>query len=132
MSTSCITCGLCQQACPKQIKLSEFFILLAEENQALFDYVPGRDPKEKPPIREFYEETGLLVEITGIVAVHSNFHDTERQTVGIWFSGNPIWGEPEAGDDLVELGFFSAGSIPQLAFPTDRLVIDELIKGGRL
>jgi len=56
MSTSCITCGLCQQACPKQIKLSEFFILLAEENQALFNYTPGRDPDEKPPIREFYEE----------------------------------------------------------------------------
>ncbi|RLG48565.1 MAG: hypothetical protein DRN92_00715 [Thermoproteota archaeon] len=63
MSTSCITCGLCQQACPKQIKLSEFFILLAEENQALFDYVPGRDPEEKPPIREFYEEE--LEEYTG-------------------------------------------------------------------
>ncbi len=56
ISTSCITCGLCEQSCPQEIKLSEFFILLAEENQALFNYVPGRDPKEQPPIREFYEE----------------------------------------------------------------------------
>ena len=56
MSTSCVMCGLCEQACPKEIKLSEFFFLLAEENQALFNYVPGRDPREQPPIREFYEE----------------------------------------------------------------------------
>jgi len=56
MSTSCITCGLCQQACPQEIKLTEFFTLLAEENQALFNYIPGRNPEEQPPIREFYEE----------------------------------------------------------------------------
>ncbi len=56
MSISCITCGLCQQACPQDIKLTEFFTLLAEENQALFNYIPGNDPEEEPPIREFYEE----------------------------------------------------------------------------
>jgi len=84
-------------------------------------------------IREFYEETGLLVKITGLVAVHSNFHDIERQTVGIWFRGEPLWGEPRAGDDLVELGYFRASEIPAtMAFPTDIMVIEDLKRGGIL
>ena len=56
MSTSCIACGLCEQACPKDIKLNKLFGLLAEENQALFDYQPGMSLKEAPPVQEFMEE----------------------------------------------------------------------------
>ncbi len=84
-------------------------------------------------IREFYEETGLLVEIRGVLAVHSNFHDVEHQTVGIWFWGDPIGGELKAGDDLVEVGFFSRMEIPaNMAFPTDLVVIEELKRGGKI
>ncbi len=83
-------------------------------------------------IREFYEETNLLVRIKGVIAVHSNFHQPERQTVGVWFEGEPIWGTPRAGDDLDDLGFFGGQEIPTLAFPTDWLVIEELKRGGKL
>ncbi len=84
-------------------------------------------------IREFYEETGLLVEIKGVLAVHSNFHDPQRQTVGIWFWGDPLGGELKAGDDLVEVGFFKGDEIPaNMAFPTDLLVIEELKRGGKI
>ncbi len=83
-------------------------------------------------IREFYEETGLLVRIGRVLAVHSNFHDMDRQTVGIWFEGEPVWGRPQAGDDLIEVGFFEFDHIPPLAFPTDMLVIEELRAGGVL
>jgi 8-oxo-dGTP diphosphatase len=84
-------------------------------------------------IRELYEESGLLVRITGVVAVHSNFHDIERQTVGIWFWGDTVGGELKAGDDLVEVGFFGGEEIPpNMAFPTDMLVIEELKRGGNI
>jgi ADP-ribose pyrophosphatase YjhB (NUDIX family) len=78
-------------------------------------------------IREFREETGLEVEITGIAAVHSNFHDRERQTVGIWFAGRVIGGHLHPADgELSELRYFDPGQPPPLAFPTDGLVLQEL------
>jgi len=80
-------------------------------------------------IREFKEETGLEVAITGIAAVHSNFHNPSQHTVGVWFYGKAIGGELRAGDDLLEVDFFPLDHSPEpLAFPTDRLVIEKLKK----
>lgn len=78
--------------------------------------------------REFREETGLEVEVGQVAAVHSNFHDPERLTVGIWFHGAISSGEPIAGDDLDALGYFDLASLPPLAFPTDAVVLRALLE----
>jgi ADP-ribose pyrophosphatase YjhB (NUDIX family) len=77
-------------------------------------------------VREYFEETGLRVTLGGIFAVHSNFHDRSRQTVGIWFLGSANGGEPKAGDDLDLVDYFPVDSPPPLAFPTDQLVLGSL------
>jgi len=38
-------------------------------------------------LRELLEETGLEARITAIAAVHSNFHNPDDLSVGIWFHG---------------------------------------------
>jgi len=77
--------------------------------------------------REFKEETGLEVTIKEVVAVHSNFHDPNHHTVGIWFLGEVKGGKLKAGDDLIEVGFFPLSQPPEpLAFPTDKIVIKTL------
>ncbi len=82
--------------------------------------------------REMTEETGLNVEIGEVCAVHSNFHDRGRQTVGVWFWGRILGGELRAGDDLDQLAYFGLDGPPPLAFPTDAQVIATLNTKRRL
>ena len=69
--------------------------------------------------REVREETGLDVAVGDPIFVRSNFHDPEKVTVGIWFSGRVLDGVPAAGDDAVDVGWFSPQDLPALAFETD-------------
>jgi len=93
-------------------------------------YVEWGEEVREAAAREFREETGLTVEVGEVLAVHSNFHDPERLTVGIWFAGRVVGGRLQAADDLAEVRFFPLKAPPgPLAFPTDALVVEELKKG---
>lgn len=80
--------------------------------------------------REFREETGVAVRAREVLAVHSNFHNPRQHTVGIWFAGELRGdGEPRPLDgELDALAYFAPGEPPELAFPTDGLVLVDLAR----
>ena len=56
MSTACVGCGQCSNACPNDIPVMEVFRTLSQKTQKAFNYEAGRDMDEKPPLSEFRED----------------------------------------------------------------------------
>ncbi|MBU1248449.1 MAG: 4Fe-4S dicluster domain-containing protein [Proteobacteria bacterium] len=55
MSTACVGCGQCSNACPNGIEVMELFRTVAAKTQAGFDYEPGRSLDEPPPLSVFHK-----------------------------------------------------------------------------
>ena len=64
MSTACVGCGQCSNACPNDIPVMALFRTVAHGTQTAFDYQAGRSLEENPPMSEFKEEE--FEEIVGI------------------------------------------------------------------
>jgi len=81
-------------------------------------------------VREFKEETNLDIELGPVFTAHSNFHDRQKQTVGVWFWADSPKGALKPGSDASDAGYFPLDDLPEpMAFPTDRLVCDQLREG---
>ena len=91
-------------------------------------YVEYDEEVREAACREFWEETGLEVELGPVFTVLSNFHNPETHTVGIWFLAEITGGFLQAGDDLDRVDWFPVGSPPPLAFPSDCKVLELLKK----
>ncbi|MGB6872809.1 MAG: 4Fe-4S dicluster domain-containing protein [Dehalococcoidia bacterium] len=62
MSLSCVSCGMCEDACPMDIPVAQIFSLVGDRNQEAFDYVPGRSVDEPLPLTTFEEQEFREVE----------------------------------------------------------------------
>lgn len=56
MVTSCIGCGLCDSACPSRLPVATLFRSVGDRIQKMFQYVPGRNVEEIPPVATFKED----------------------------------------------------------------------------
>jgi formate dehydrogenase subunit beta len=47
---------MCDSACPNNLPVSNLFALIGSDLQGMFEYVPGRNLEEEPPVSAFREE----------------------------------------------------------------------------
>ena len=64
MSTACIGCGQCSNACPNDIPVMELFRTVAQRTQEAFGYEAGRSIEDDPPLSVFMEDE--LTDVVGI------------------------------------------------------------------
>ncbi|MBW1777635.1 MAG: 4Fe-4S dicluster domain-containing protein [Deltaproteobacteria bacterium] len=64
MSTACVGCGQCSNACPNDIPVMEVFRTMAHRTQQAFEYEAGKSLEEKPPLSDFREAE--FEEVVGI------------------------------------------------------------------
>ena len=87
-------------------------------------FVDAGEVVEEAAIREVFEETGVEVRIDRLLGVYSDAGDA---VVFIAYAGTLVAGEPTAGAEAFEVGWFPSDALPDLAFPHD----DEIVADWR-
>ena len=95
-------------------------------------FVERGERVERAAAREAREETGLDVVVGNLIGLYSS--DGEAVVLAVYEA--TAAGEPCAGDDLTEVGWFATSELPELAFPRDRRIMDAWLSaesdvGGR-
>jgi 8-oxo-dGTP diphosphatase len=85
-------------------------------------FVERGEVVERAAAREVEEEVGLSVEVGTLLGVYS--YEGEEVALVV-YAASRFEGQPVAGDDLVEVDWFAADDLPELAFPHDRQIIDD-------
>jgi 8-oxo-dGTP diphosphatase len=84
-------------------------------------FVERGERVERAAVREAREETGLDVVVGDLIGLFSS--DGETVVLAVYEAISAV-GEPCAGDDLTEVGWFASSELPELAFPRDRRIMD--------
>lgn len=80
---------------------------------------------EEAAKREAREETGLEVELIEQFYTYSDpRRDPRQHNISTVFIARPRGGHLRAGDDAAEIGIFSEGEIPPLAFDHSKIIKD--------
>ena len=82
----------------------------------------GEDPARAAE-RECLEETGLVVQVTGLVDVIFGQEHPRGAHFVIFYRAEILSGSLAAGDDADQVAFFSQGELPRLAFSTTQKIL---------
>lgn len=82
-------------------------------------FVDAEETVAEAAVREVQEETGLDVEIEGLIGVHS-YVDPHKSGLVIIFQARPIGGTARAGDDAADVRVYSHEAMPPLVFESHR------------
>ncbi len=56
MSLSCVSCGMCEDACPSDIPIGRLVSMVSAGTTDIFDYSAGSDPDDPLPLNTFRPE----------------------------------------------------------------------------
>ncbi|MEZ4499715.1 MAG: NUDIX domain-containing protein [Thermomicrobiales bacterium] len=87
-------------------------------------FVERGEVVEEAAAREVLEETGLVITVGPVLDVCSYAGEA---VVLLVYAAIESHGEPRPGDDMVELGWFAATALPDLAFAHDRAIIESIL-----
>jgi ADP-ribose pyrophosphatase YjhB (NUDIX family) len=89
----------------------------------------GEDPARAAE-RECLEETGLTVQVTGLVDVFSGQEHPRGSHILIVYRGEILSGTVHPGDDADQAEFFQLDQMPPLAFASTQEIIDKIREGS--
>ena len=83
-------------------------------------YVDRGEVVERAAEREVLEETGLTVDVTDVLGVHS---EAGHPVILVIYGSQLVGGSLKPGNEVQEVGFFALDSLPPLAFPRDEQIL---------
>lgn len=90
-------------------------------------FMEAGETPEQSAIREVHEETGLIVQLTGLFGVYAGFDDPRVRAVLILYTGAVTGGALVPGDDAIEAGWFAPDALPErIAFASHRQALREI------
>ncbi|MYC29342.1 MAG: NUDIX hydrolase [Chloroflexi bacterium] len=84
-------------------------------------YVDRGEVVEEAAKREVLEETGLIVDVDGLVGL---FSEPGRPVIVAAFNGIERGGQLVSGPETLDVGFFALDSLPPMAFPGDSGILE--------
>lgn len=85
----------------------------------------GEDPARAAE-RECLEETGLHVQVTGLLDVIAGLEHARGANIVIFYRAVIQGGELQPADDVDQVAFYTPGDLPPLAFSTTERILQKI------
>ncbi len=88
-------------------------------------FVNDDEDPARAAVRECMEEINAEVELTGLLGVYHIPKTTASSIIGIAYRGRVVDGASiSAGPEMLEVRAYAADSLPEIAFPSHRVVLE--------
>lgn len=93
-------------------------------------YVDAGEAPNAAAVREALEETGLEIEIVRLLDVYFTPSDYRVSPIIIIYEGRMIGGNLQANDDVEAVAWYTADSLPSIAFASTQMVIERWLNNA--